>query len=371
VHVVGLSSITHYASSQSGKLHSGIIQLIETCQVDNVVILWDGDCYDVSLKGIKVREEATRRPFQFFNAAKKARKLILNADFKKTRSAPRVFFMSVQSNAFEDMPKGLDDLFISAENFKTANGIRNNKGKQIAGDMIRIDEKGPYFFKIEITSTTDILFRHFSLHDAEKFYHRHSQIIGEDEFFFRGNMYHYSDADNNLRMLQPAYAKTLFWVGDEFYEELTVPSAYGDRRMLVHRKKETLTARYKKNFIDHLKYYHGFVNLPDHFNYQRIIDRDGKEFYNRYFPFVHVPTEGEFPTIMNFLKHIFGEHQIEHPKTKEKIPNYELGLDYLQILLTEPVQALPILVLFSQENQTGKSTFGQLKKKCFGTTAFS
>jgi hypothetical protein len=362
LHVVGLSSITHYASSQSGELHSDIIRLMEKCQVKNVVVLWDGDCYNVSVKGIKAREEATRRPMGFFNAVKKTRKLILNAQWEKPRSAPRIFFMSIKSEAFEDKPKGLDDLFISAENQKTKEGKKRSKAKQVAGDMVRIDEKGPYFFKIEITSTTDLLFRHFSLHDAEQFYHRHGQIIAEDEFFFRGDMYHYSEKENKLRLIQPGWAKKLYWVGDEFYEEIQVPSIYGDRRKLEHRKKETLTARFGKTFINHLKYYHGFVNMPSHFNYERIIEREGKEFYNRYFPLSHIIQEGAIENILKLIKHIFGTHEITHPKTQEKIQNYELGLDYLQLILTMPEQQLPILVLYSPENQTGKSTFGLLQK---------
>jgi hypothetical protein len=44
------------------------------------------------------------------------------------------------------------------------------------------------------------------------------------------------------------------------------------------------------------------------------------------------------------MHHIFGEQ-------------YELGLDYIQILYQNPTQILPILCLVSKENNTGKSTF--------------
>ena len=43
------------------------------------------------------------------------------------------------------------------------------------------------------------------------------------------------------------------------------------------------------------------------------------------------------------MLHIFGDQ-------------YELGLDYLQILYTMPQQKLPILLLVSEERNTGKST---------------
>jgi len=359
LHVVGLASITCYAG-KDGKIHRDIRRLIEQCQVDNVVILWDGDCLDVSRKGIQVREEATRRPFGFFNAAKKIRKLILKADWEKPRSAPRIFFSHINTDSFpEERPKGLDDLLIVAG--------KKQKGEQVAQALSELEEGQGYFYKIEISSTTDLLFKHFALDDATKFYHRHADIIGEQEFYFRGDMYHYSEHENKLQLLQPQWAKSIYWIGDEFFEDITIPSAHQtiEQRTLVHRKKETLTARYGRGFIKYLKYYHAFVNVPSHFAYERIIEKENKEYFNQYFPFPHIREEGSFDHIMMFIKHIFGTAEVQHPKTKEMIPNYELGLDYLQILLMEPTQQLPIIVLYSGENQTGKSTFGELLYQMF------
>ena len=359
LHVVGLSSITHYRGSD-GHIYRDIRRLIERCQVDNVVILWDGDCLNISQKDIQRREEATRRPFGFFQAAKQIRKLILKINYEKPRSNPRIWFSYIKSEAFSEQPKGLDDILITAQ--------AQDKQRQVANDLLRLDDKGPYFYRTEITATTDVLYQHFALDDAEKFYQRHAHIIGENEFFFRSDLYHYSDKENKLRMLQPAWAKSIFWVGDEFFEEVQMPSANPNfqKRQLVHRKKETLTARFGRNFISYLKYYHGFVNVPAHFNYERIIETENKEFLNQYFPFPHVPEQGKWKEIEGFLKHIFGEHEVHHPKTLQPIPNWHLGLDYLQLLLCEPTQPLPILVLFSRENQTGKSTFGELCYRLLG-----
>lgn len=359
--VVGLASITCYAGPDK-QLHHDIVRLMEVCQVENLVILWDGDCLNVSHKDIKVRDEATRRPFGFFNAAKNIRKLTQKAPWEKNRSSPRIFFMHVKPHVFEEKPKGLDDLLIVAE--------KHDAVSKVLGDIKRVSEKGPYFHRQEITSTTDLLYKYFCLDrdHAEKFYQRHAEQIGDTEFFFRGDMYQYNEGDNKLVMLQPSWAKSLYWVGDEFFEEINMPSAkqFFDKKSLEHRKKGTLVDRFGRTFTKFLKYYHGFVNIPDHFNYERIIEKDGKEFLNQYFPFPHVPEKGKWDNIDFFIKHIFGENEIEHPKTGEMIPNYELGLDYLQLLLTNPTQPLPIVVLFSRENQTGKSTFGELCYKMMG-----
>lgn len=358
--VVGLSSITHYAGPDQ-QLHRDIVRLIEVCKVENVVILWDGDCLDVSKKDILVREEATRRPFGFFNAAKKIRKLVQHAEWEKTRAMPRIFFMHVKSNEIEDSPKGLDDLLIIEE--------KREKKEAVVRDALAVGEKGRFLYKMEITTTTDLLYQHFALHQVDKFYARHSKDIGEQEFYFNKDLYHYSDAENKLRLLAPGWAQNIKWIGDEFYEEILVPSSYGDRRRLEHRKKETLSARFNSDFKKYLKYYHGFVNVPSHFHYERIIEREGGEFYNRYFPFPHVPQKGGYDTILKFIKHIFGNERIVHPKTGEEFYSWELGLDYMQLMLMDPTQALPIVVLFSRENQTGKSTFGQLQKKILGDNA--
>ena len=68
------------------------------------------------------------------------------------------------------------------------------------------------------------------------------------------------------------------------------------------------------------------------------------KFLNLYEPISHHPQEGDFSCIRSLVEHIFGEQ-------------YELGMDYLQLLYLYPVQKLPILLLVSEERDTGKSTF--------------
>ena len=56
--------------------------------------------------------------------------------------------------------------------------------------------------------------------------------------------------------------------------------------------------------------------------------------------------------IRSLVEHIFGEQ-------------YELGMDYLQLLYLQPIQKLPILLLVSEERNTGKSTFLNFLKALF------
>ena len=55
---------------------------------------------------------------------------------------------------------------------------------------------------------------------------------------------------------------------------------------------------------------------------------------------------------MKLIHHIFGEQ-------------FELGMDYMQLLNAKPTQKLPILLLVSEERNTGKTTFLNFLKAVF------
>lgn len=99
------------------------------------------------------------------------------------------------------------------------------------------------------------------------------------------------------------------------------------------------------------------VNNPDHLHYKEIIrSASGDDYYNIYRPLKYKPTKGLCSHIFALIKHIFGEQ-------------YELGLDYLELMYKYPMRRLPILVLVSKENATGKSTFCNFVKEIFGENA--
>lgn len=110
----------------------------------------------------------------------------------------------------------------------------------------------------------------------------------------------------------------------------------------------TIRQDYGKSHTPPIKKYDGFCTVPSHTDYQKEIDG----FYNLYEPITHVPVEGEFPDIIKLMRHIFGEQ-------------FELGLDYMQLLYRQPTQKLPILLLVSEERNTGKTTFLNFLKAVF------
>lgn len=110
----------------------------------------------------------------------------------------------------------------------------------------------------------------------------------------------------------------------------------------------TIRQDYGKSHTPPIKKYDGFCTVPSHTDYHKEIDG----FYNLYEPITHVPVEGEFSDIIKLMRHIFGEQ-------------FELGLDYMQLLYRQPTQKLPILLLVSEERNTGKTTFLNFLKAVF------
>lgn len=138
-------------------------------------------------------------------------------------------------------------------------------------------------------------------------------------------------------------------VGTTLYKIVNQPRLNGGyvKKRIVWNN-ETLRQDYGKDYLANVPKYDGFCTVPDHVNYRQVIDN----FLNLYEPIGHQAKEGDFSHIQALLHHIFGEQ-------------YELGMDYLQLLYLQPVQKLPILLLVSEERNTGKSTFLNFLKAMF------
>lgn len=138
-------------------------------------------------------------------------------------------------------------------------------------------------------------------------------------------------------------------VGTTLYKIVNQPRLNGGyvKKRIVWNN-ETLRQDYGKDYLTNVPKYDGFCTVPDHVNYRQVIDN----FLNLYEPIGHQPKEGDFSHIQALLHHIFGEQ-------------YELGVDYLQLLYMHPIQKLPILLLVSEERNTGKSTFLNFLKAMF------
>jgi len=149
--------------------------------------------------------------------------------------------------------------------------------------------------------------------------------------------------------MEKTISKEYIRVGTTIYKNVTQPlsnGGYAKKRVVWNA--ETLRQDYGCDALALIPKYDGFCTVPSHSDYQPVVGT----FLNLYEPISHVPTEGEFPQIVQLVQHIFGDQ-------------YEMGLDYLQLLYLKPTQKLPILLLVSEERNTGKTTFLNFLKAMF------
>ena len=175
--------------------------------------------------------------------------------------------------------------------------------------------------------------------------------------------------------MAPGEAKDYFRVGDQYHEYVEIPNKYGELEVTFHRRmKGTILEDHGRGIFPHIPKYKAFCNVPEHLNFQRVIHSN----FNIYAPFEHEPEDGEVTAddvkhTLQFIKHVFGTNPVKwySPKTKEErsFYEYDLGLDYIQLLYQNPTQILPILCLVSRENNTGKSTLAKLLKQIFTANA--
>lgn len=341
LYIFGLSGIQNGKDKDTGALHTDILAVVDVCTVNNIILLYDGDANMISLKALEAGKDLRKRPAGFLASATNLNELLKDA--RKERHFDTYFASINTQDLYKDftLPKGLDDLF----------ELYNEDKNAIVKELTSFSKNKPFYFtKICITMGMYKVINHLHINSHETFYTAHNQIIKDKQFVFGGTKWQWDEQKKTLNVIIPGAAKNYFRVGDNYFEKINVPNKYGVLEYRYDkRQKSTIVEDHGKNLVNHIPKYKAFCIKPDHVNYQEIIDNC----FNRYKPFEHeIGTDASCPETLDFLKHIFGEQ-------------LELGLDYVQLLLQNPTQTLPILCLVSRENNTGKSTFGKLLKAIF------
>lgn len=359
VDIVGLSSINHMKDKETGKLHGDIKLLIESGLVERVIWLTDGDCLDISSKEISDVKDLATRPTGFFQTVVTFKNLLDGYDNLEK------WFMHIDIDTIitqhkdinRDMVKGIDDLLCTFA----------DKAQTIVDDLQRVDGHSAYFHKFNISYGTSKVYNHFHIGNVDVFFLFHSERRKElklKEFKFHGTKYKYDEAEGKCKIMVPSEANLYFRVGDEYYKWIGIPNQYQKTERTFHqRKRSTIVEDHGKDFPRHIPKYESFCNVPNHTNYQAVIN----SCFNVYSPLEILPdeeqcTEADFPVILSFIKHIFGEKTVSFKEKgtneKKEYSMLQLGLDYIQLLYQQPQLKLPILCLVSRENSTGKTTMG-------------
>lgn len=335
--IIGLGSITHYADSNTRELLPDIKRVINDCKVQKVVLLYDGDCTNISEKDLEAGRDLARRPKGFYNAIINTRDLLL--DFKV-----EIDFAYVRSDRLVDKPKGIDDLLNSK--------YYVNQRAEILKDLTENSNNGAYFFRMNVRDQQKRLQRQFYLDSVQSFYKHWKEKIGDKPFTFERMVYVYNPADDKVDHQTPEDIKNFVRVGDNYYEMIRKPNVRTDgyEDTLVPRQKGTIIDDFGRKSLKLIKKFKAFVNKPSHVDYKPIIDNCLNQYHRLNY---HEEPNVDFPHIRHMMEHLF-EEQIE------------LGYDYMQLLYLHPLQILPILCFVSRERHTGKSTFLDFLRMLFG-----
>lgn len=340
--VVGLAGITT-STDKTKKLHTDIAKLITTCRVKNVIMLYDGDCLNISMKAVAKGVDLATRPAGFYNSMLKIIDLMRDFDVD-------VYFSYIKSSEIEGEPKGLDDLLVQLK----------GKEEEVREDLLHVGGGiSKYFDKMRVTrgKDTDRLKKLFNLKSAEHFYQAWDIIIADREFVYYGSTYKCEtnkDGTKRLILVESRDLQEYMRVGTDYYRLIDKPILGTDEveKELVSWKKSTIIDDYGKEALKRIVIYNGFINYPDNITWQKVRNHR----YNLYAEVNHSTEPGSFYHTSKFIRHIFGEQ-------------YELGLDYLKNLYEHPTQPLPVLCLVSRERKTGKSTFLNFLKLIFRSNA--
>ena len=343
----GIGGIHNFKDEKGVYLNTEIVTFCKKCKVQNIILLFDADCLQVKWEEGK---DLYNRPAGFYSAVRKFNELL------KPHNLNLYFAHIVQSSDY----KGIDDVLY--------NGISDQRQVVKELEEFSIESKDKkYVMSYGITGRSYTIIRGlFGLNSVEEFFELYKEELKDKDFVYKQNTYHLENGKITLSWhgQQQQYVR----IGINYFKKTFALMTNNQiEENLELWSKGAICDDFKKSklFLDSIEKYDSFTNIPenDPDKYKRtiIVGRDGmvSKLYNRYSKVPHTPEEGSWQTINKLLHHIFNYTNLKGESL------YEFGLDYLQLLYTQPLKHLPILCLVSKERGTGKSTFLDLLKSIF------
>lgn len=366
VDIFGLPSIHgFYNGDVRGKLHEDIQELIITCKVKKLVFLVDADL--LSVKWAEGKDLA-KRPSSFYASIKSFRESLQLLIDDENVSLNHCYFMHLKSKFMNDA-KGLDDLFAKY----TAMTV------EIVEDLYSLNFAKKYFDGFSILDQNrDVhgrIFRYLGLTDEQEFYKTYKDFIGPQEFKFKRRRYVYDQEAKEVKFVRHEDADKFMRIGPDWVKVVTKRNQHGDpEEEIVPWKISEIQRDYKKfpDFLEQCQRYDDFCNEPNwNGEYKRVVDGC----FNLANPLKWKAAPGSIATSIKFLKHIFqGQGNVilddQGRLEREELvigDQFSVALDWLSILMTHPKHMLPVPILVSPENGTGKSTFLKWLQLIFGS----
>lgn len=364
--IIGIPSIHgFYNGDVKGKLHEDIQELLITCKVKKIVFLVDADLLSVTWAENK---DMAKRPLNFYAAVKSFRESLQLLLDDNSVNLKLCYFMHIETKYMKEDVKGLDDLLCKYSSVQL----------EITNDLQQLAFAKKYFHGMSILDQNkDVqgrVYRYLGLVDEEEFYKTYQEFIGAREFKFKRKRYEYDAESKTVKYVRHEDADKFMRIGPDWVKVITKPNKFGEKEQeIVSWKISEITRDYKKypDFLDQIMKYDDFCNEPNwNGAFQRVINGC----YNLCEPLRWSPKEGSIASSAKFIKHIFqGEGNIvldDQGRVEKEVAitgdQFTVALDYLTIQLKHPKHMLPVPILVSPENGTGKSTFLKWLQMIFG-----
>jgi hypothetical protein len=349
---VGIPSIHgFYNGDVRGKLHEDIQELIVTCRVHNIIYLTDADTLTVKWEEGK---DLAKRQQSFISAVKYFRESLQQLLDDERNELKNVFFHHILPKYINE-GKGLDDLLC----------YYSAAVDEIREDLFAWQMARKYFVGImlnDYNGSLNRLKKHFGLTDEKEFYETYRAHIGDREFNFNRRRYQWDSEAKEVTFVKHEDAVKFMRIGADYLKIIKVPNKFGILEDdLIPYKKTEIVQDYGKGFIDEIPKYDSFIIEPCwNGEYKRVVSGC----YNLMEPLKWVPKEGDLQATEKFLKHIFNGSGPLHQHI-EGDP-FSVAIDYLTIMYRHPKHMLPVPILVSKENETGKSTFLKWLQAIYG-----
>jgi DNA replication initiation complex subunit (GINS family)/energy-coupling factor transporter ATP-binding protein EcfA2 len=357
LHIIGIPSIHgFYNGDVRGKLHDDIQELIIKCQVQKIIFLVDADLLTLKWEANK---DLAKRPESFYAAVKLFRESLQLLIDDENIALQNVCFMHLLTK-FTNEAKGLDDLLVKYSAVHA----------EIIEDLLAFQFAKKYFFgKLINDPNKDLLAlrQYLGLKDEQEFYKCYSEFIGAREFLFRNKRFEYNPEKKEVQFVRHEDADKYMRIGIDWLKIVKKPNKYGKLEdemkpwSIGEIIRDYRMGKSADHFISQLLRFDDFCNEP---NWNGEYKRVHNGCYNLCNPLNWERKAGSLTETIKLLKHIFqGKATIELNNGFFVKENPILGdqftviLDWLTILFKHPKQMLPVPILVSKENGTGKSTF--------------
>ncbi|MFC2080879.1 BT4734/BF3469 family protein [Bacteroidota bacterium] len=209
-------------------------------------------------------------------------------------------------------------------------------------------------------AVSEIIEANIPENETQEFFKKYNTLLfREDGTDFED----YSKVEKDISLIYAKYRKQAEQLDDEGYllAYIRVSTHYfrrairqdGNGFVLLPHTRQAIIDDHGRDAIKRVIKYLGFTIVPDNFN--RVREKNG--YYNLYENIVHKPTPGDWTNTGRMVEHIFGQDQIEY------------GLDFIQLLVFNPIQRTPNLCLVSIGSNTGKTTFATWIRKVLSPNA--